>query len=176
MYRPVISLDGLTGQRHCGPVWPGKRAHPLLRPVPEAAIDGGFSHARRRVNAEVSMPDGGYRLETAGNLRLAARLTDGAYAGDLPFLDSDVYKWLEAVAWQLAGDEPGSRPGKPGKPARPGRLGLDRLAAWRDDVIELLAAPPSGTTGTFSPISRSPGPPSPTATWHGDTSCTAPAT
>jgi hypothetical protein len=146
MYRPVISLDGLTGQRHCGPVWPGKRAYALLRPVPEARIDGGFWHARRRVNAEVSIPNGGSRLETAGNLgnlRLAARLADGTYTGDLPFLDSDVHKWLEAVAWLLAGDEPGAGPGAvPGARfgARPGRLGLDRLAAWRDDVIELLAA------------------------------------
>ncbi|NUR28443.1 MAG: glycoside hydrolase family 127 protein, partial [Catenulispora sp.] len=41
-------------------------------------------------------------LETAGNLhnlRLAAGQASGEYRGDLPFLDSDVYKWLEAAAW-----------------------------------------------------------------------------
>ncbi|MEV6296216.1 beta-L-arabinofuranosidase domain-containing protein [Streptomyces sp. NPDC051896] len=54
------------------------------------------------MNARTSIPDGFARLEQAGNLhdlRLAAGTTTGAYTNDLPFMDSDVYKWLEAVAW-----------------------------------------------------------------------------
>ena len=122
-------------QRHRGPVWLGKQAHVVLRPAAEARISGGFWHARRQVNAKVSIPNGGAQLEAAGNLgnlRLAARLADGNYTGDLPFLDSDVYKWLEAVAWLLAGDEPDQLGLDP--------LGVNLLAARRDDIIDLLAA------------------------------------
>lgn len=113
-----------------GPVQPGAQAHAVLRPAASARITGGFWHTRQHVNAVVSIPHGGDQLVTAGNLgnlRLAAGLTDGGYQGDLPFLDSDVYKWLEAVAWLLAGEEPGQ---------------ADRaaLAARRDEIIALLGA------------------------------------
>ena len=107
-----------------GPVQPTGEARVALRPVAGAEITGGFWHARRAVNASVSIPEGAGQLETAGNLhnlRLAAGTADGGYRGDLPFLDSDVHKWLEASAWQLAGS-----------PAE--------LAARRDDMIALLAA------------------------------------
>jgi DUF1680 family protein len=60
---------------------------------------------RRRVNREVSIPGGWSRLHQAGNfhnLELAAGRSTGGYVNELPFLDSDVYKWLEAVAWALA--------------------------------------------------------------------------
>lgn len=43
------------------------------------------------------MPEAWQRLNDAGNihnLRLAAGLVDGGYVSELPFLDSDVYKWL----------------------------------------------------------------------------------
>ncbi|GCB47431.1 hypothetical protein SNL152K_4736 [Streptomyces sp. NL15-2K] len=53
----------------------------------------------------MSIPQGPALLESAGNLhnlRLAAGTADGVYRGGLPFLDSDVTKWLEAASWQLA--------------------------------------------------------------------------
>jgi DUF1680 family protein len=53
----------------------------------------------------VSIPRGWNRLHQAGNfnnLELAAGRSTGSYVNDLPFLDSDVYKWLEAVAWAFA--------------------------------------------------------------------------
>jgi DUF1680 family protein len=76
-----------------------------LRPSTAGQITGGLWAERRRVNREVSIPDGWDRLHEAGNfhnLELAAGRTSGAYVNDLPFLDSDVCKWLEAVGWALA--------------------------------------------------------------------------
>lgn len=106
-----MDADQDTGQRGAtGPVRLGPAAHVALRPVETAHITGGFWHERRRINAAVSIPTGFERLEEAGNLhnlRLAAGRASGTYGGDLPFLDSDVYKWLEAAGWQLGdGDWP----------------------------------------------------------------------
>ncbi|KAB8170902.1 glycoside hydrolase family 127 protein [Streptomyces sp. 3MP-14] len=87
-----------------GPVLPTATARGALRPADEAVIDGGLWAERRAVNERTSVPDGYQRLVDAGNLhnlRLAAGTTTGSYVNELPFLDSDVYKWLEAVSWQL---------------------------------------------------------------------------
>ncbi|MGW6055630.1 glycoside hydrolase family 127 protein [Streptomyces sp. NPDC055189] len=91
-----------------GPIRLRANAHTALRPASGARITGGFWAARRRVNASVSIPQGPGRLEQAGNLAnlRAAAEGSGAFAGDYPFQDSDVHKWLEAASWQLA-DEPG---------------------------------------------------------------------
>ncbi|WP_330281263.1 glycoside hydrolase family 127 protein [Streptomyces sp. NBC_00588] len=89
-----------------GPVRPGADALCALRPA-TAAVDGGFWHTRRKVNAHTSLPQGPGLLESAGNLhnlRLAAGTAEGAFQGAYPFMDTDVYKWLEAAAWQLARD------------------------------------------------------------------------
>ncbi|WP_369173296.1 glycoside hydrolase family 127 protein [Streptomyces sp. R28] len=87
-----------------GPIRLTADAHTALRPADAARITDGFWAARRRTNAEVSIPQGPGKLEEAGNLanlRAAAQDT-GAFAGDFPFQDSDVHKWLEAASWQLA--------------------------------------------------------------------------
>ncbi|SHN10242.1 glycoside hydrolase family 127 protein [Actinacidiphila paucisporea] len=87
-----------------GPVRPGRDARTALTPAVAAEILGGFWHGRREVNARVGIPQGARLLESAGNLhnlRLAAGTAGGAFQGDFPFMDSDVYKWLEAAAWQL---------------------------------------------------------------------------
>ena len=81
-----------------------------LRPLPAGAlrITEGFWSARMAANAERSLAAGLERLAEAGtleNLRLAAGAADGAYHGKLPFLDTDVYKWLEAVSWHLQGTD-----------------------------------------------------------------------
>jgi len=68
-------------------------------------ITGGIWDERRRINRAICVPDGWERLHDASNyhnLELAAGRTTGEYVNDLPFLDSDVYKWLEACAWVLA--------------------------------------------------------------------------
>ena len=89
-----------------GPVSPTAEAACRLRPVPlgSATITGGFWAARRDVNGAVAVPNGRKRLESAGNLenlRIAAGAAGGEARGPV-FMDSDVYKWLEAAAWEYA--------------------------------------------------------------------------
>ncbi|MFI6656552.1 glycoside hydrolase family 127 protein [Streptomyces sp. NPDC050523] len=91
-----------------GPIRLGPGARAPLRPA-AAEVDDGFWHTRREVNARTSIPQGPGLLESAGNLhnlRLAAptesdAAAEGAFQGAYPFMDSDVYKWLEAASWQL---------------------------------------------------------------------------
>jgi DUF1680 family protein len=87
-----------------GPVAPAPGATLHLRPVPldGARITGGLLADRQRANGENAVPSGLERLEKAGNLdnlRIAAGAMTGTPHGPI-FMDSDVYKWLEAVAWE----------------------------------------------------------------------------
>ncbi|WP_030616095.1 glycoside hydrolase family 127 protein [Streptomyces fulvoviolaceus] len=94
--RPALSSTG--------PVRLGPDSRAALRPA-AVGIGPGFWHARRATNAHASIPQGPALLETAGNLhnlRLAAGTAAGVFQGAYPFVDTDVYKWLEAAAWQLA--------------------------------------------------------------------------
>ncbi|MDQ0963604.1 DUF1680 family protein [Streptomyces sp. B4I13] len=87
-----------------GPVRHSPDAEAAFAPA-AVAVDGGFWATRREVNGRVSIPQGPGLLESAGNLRnlrLAAGTDKGEFQGAYPFVDSDVYKWLEAAAWQLA--------------------------------------------------------------------------
>jgi hypothetical protein len=64
----------------------------------------GLLAARQRVNGEPTVPSGHRRLEIAGNLdnlKIAAGEKAGQLRGPV-FMDSDVYKWLEAAAWEYA--------------------------------------------------------------------------
>ena len=85
-------------------------AHPLadttLRPLPLSAVrlGEGFWLDRQRVNRDVSIPDGLRQLHDADNLRnfeIAIGRAEGEAVGPI-FADSDVYKWLEAAAWEYA--------------------------------------------------------------------------
>ncbi|MHB9857353.1 glycoside hydrolase family 127 protein [Streptomyces sp. YIM S03343] len=120
-----------------GPVRLGPGARAVLRP---AAVDitAGFWHARRETNARVSVPQGPDLLESAGNLhnlRLAAGTAEGEFRGAFPFVDTDVYKWLEAASWQLAQRRPEDA----------------ALAAEVERIIALVAAAqqPDGYLNTF---------------------------
>jgi DUF1680 family protein len=87
-----------------GPVRLTGTSHSAFRPATRGLITGGLWAERRRLNREVSVPAAWDRLHEAGNLHnleLAAGLVIGDYVNDLPFLDSDVYKWLEAIGWTL---------------------------------------------------------------------------
>ncbi|MCX3062287.1 glycoside hydrolase family 127 protein [Streptomyces beihaiensis] len=87
-----------------GPVRLGEGATTALAPA-TAEVCAGFWAVRREVNARTSVPQGPGLLESAGNLhnlRVAAGTAEGEFRGAYPFVDSDVYKWLEAASWQLA--------------------------------------------------------------------------
>jgi len=97
----------------------------LLRPLSLAAftLTEGFWYRRQRLNRERSLEHGLVMLEDAGNfdnLRNAAQ-GGGPFRGPV-FMDSDVYKWLEAAAWEL------------------GRAPDTELRRWVDDVIATVAA------------------------------------
>jgi DUF1680 family protein len=124
-------------------VSPGARTR--LRPLPAGGtrIVAGFWAQWQRINRERAIPHGFEQLTERGtrnNFRLAAARQDAATddstvqdAGEyqamadssgmiLPFLDSDVYKWLEAAGWEL------------------GRAPDARLAAAADEAIAEVAA------------------------------------
>ena len=119
-----------------------------LRPVDAAGVHvtGGFWAERLATNRERSIPHGLAQLEASGalgNFRHAAR-GSGRYVGGLddagitfPFLDSDVYKWLEAVGWEL------------------GRADDAELAARAGEVIGVVEAAqrPDGYLNTFVQLS-----------------------
>lgn len=86
------------------PVLPTDAAHLTLRPLPtgDARITGGFWALRQERNGRDAVRGGYALLEAAGNfrnLRIAAGLEEGEAVGPI-FMDSDVTKWLEAVAWE----------------------------------------------------------------------------
>lgn len=102
---------------------PYARWHQL--PLEAVRLTGGFWASRQDINRRVTLPHGYRMLEQTGtldNFRIAAGLKQGSYRGDVVFLDSDVYKWLEAVAYELQANP---------DPA---------LRQQADDVIELVAA------------------------------------
>jgi DUF1680 family protein len=77
-----------------------------LQPITQGSvgIDGGFWGARRASNREVTIPYGMHMLEESGtleNFRIAAGASSAEYALPL-FRDTDLYKVLEAIAWERA--------------------------------------------------------------------------
>jgi uncharacterized protein len=94
-----------------------------LRPLSAADVrlTGGFWADRTRINREATIPAGFEQLRAAGtlhNFRLAAQSARDGYRAlgimfdkPFPFLDSDVYKWLEGAGWELGrgGDDAGIR-------------------------------------------------------------------
>ena len=99
--------------RVAAPVEPSSGARGAYRPLGlrDVHITGGFWGDRLRTNHERTIPHGFAQLQAVGtlhNFRLAADLaTDGyralgmMFEGPFPFLDSDVYKWLEGAGWEL---------------------------------------------------------------------------
>ena len=86
-----------------------KSRHARLEPVPlaDVRLSDTFWEPRRRLNSEMTLPSQYRYLEETGrldNFRRASGKIGGEYQG-IYFNDSDVYKWLEAASWTLAGDE-----------------------------------------------------------------------
>jgi len=116
-----------------GPGLPAEAAGWRLRPLGpgRARLAGGFLAERQRVNREHTLPHGFAQLRRSGtleNLRMAAgaggpyRAAADTSGATFPFLDSDVYKWLEAAGWEL------------------GRAPDPALEAAAGEAIELVAA------------------------------------
>ncbi len=128
-------------------VIPTGTAPSRVRPLSatDVRVTGGFWADRLSTNRERTIPAGIEQLRDAGtlhNFRLAAGATtdgEGYRALGLmvdkpfPFLDSDVYKWLEAAGWEL------------GRARDPG------IAAMADEAIGLVEAAqrPDGYVNTF---------------------------
>ncbi|CAM3310536.1 glycoside hydrolase family 127 protein [Kibdelosporangium persicum] len=89
-----------------GPVHPTSHATAALRPLPMTDMTfapGGFLGGWQQRNADRSLPYCISQLDASGaldNLRRVTGEADGDYQ-NMWFADSDVYKTLEAAAWQL---------------------------------------------------------------------------
>ena len=91
------------------PAVPTAQAAVTLRPLqPGAArITGGFWHTRQQRNRTAGLRSGYEQLEASGTFR-NFRIVGGAEQGEasgMIFQDSDVYKWLEAVAFELGRED-----------------------------------------------------------------------
>ena len=88
-----------------GPAVPSASAAVAHRPLAGdgARLTAGLLHAWQQRNAGASLPLALRQLETAGNLanvRLAISGAREGYRGPV-FMDSDIYKVLEAIGWEL---------------------------------------------------------------------------
>src|SRR5215470_13059204 len=95
-----------TTRRSAGPVDGSKSPAATLTTLDAQAvtIDNGLWARRQSVNRDAALPHGFRMLEAAGNLenlRIAAGRSTGRYRGPV-FMDSDVYKWLEPAACEMA--------------------------------------------------------------------------
>jgi uncharacterized protein len=121
------------------PVLPSAAAISAVRPLSasDVRLTPGFWASRIDRNRTVTLGHGSEQLRRAGNLEnlrlaahsAAARPAVGMYRslGEsiglvYPFLDSDVYKWLEAAGWEL------------------GRARDEALAASADEAIAVVEA------------------------------------
>lgn len=132
------------------------RHRPLA--VPAVRLRGGALGRWQRLNAEATIPHCIAQVESSGvldNFRRIVGESDAAHRGFV-FADSDLYKTIDAVAWETA------------------RSGERRHEAWLDDVIALVARvqEPDGYVHTWiqgcTPRSGSP-------SRSGPTRCTWPA-
>ncbi len=83
-------------------------AHARLRAVPigDVTLHDGLWQRRLAANREHGIPRLLERMESRGavdNFRIGQPATPGLVRRGYWFSDSDVYKWLEAAAWSLAG-------------------------------------------------------------------------
>ncbi len=109
-----------------GPVDTSRSLFARLQALPLGALrfKPGFWSNVTTSNRKVSLKHGYAMLKKAGNfhnLKLAAGAESGQYRG-MNFLDEDVYKWLEALAWEI------------------GKAADDELREMADEVIALVVA------------------------------------
>lgn len=116
--------DAATPAGSTTPVAPTAGATVAMRPLLTGAeLTGGFWADRLAAN-RTAVPLGRDRLDEAGNidnLRVAGGAAEGEAVGPV-FADSDVYKWLESLAWEY------------------GRTGDAALLTHLDEVTTVVAA------------------------------------
>lgn len=105
----VAARTVLTAPALAAPAVPTPDAAAALRPLEagRARITGGFWHERQQRNRTAGLRSGHEQLEASGtleNFRRVAGTAEGEADGMI-FQDSDVYKWLEAVAFELGREE-----------------------------------------------------------------------
>lgn len=103
------AVGTLGSPRRAQPVVPSEAATTALTPLDAGAarITDGFWSLRQERNGRAAIREAYDLLEKAGNfdnLRIAAGAIEGKARGPI-FMDSDIYKWLEAVAFEY-GREP----------------------------------------------------------------------
>ena len=89
--------------RLVGPVAPGRGPRRPLG-LGEVEVTGGFWAGRQRVNRDATLPHIAAKLEEEGwlpNFDLAASGGAASLRRGREFADSEVYKYLEAVAWEI---------------------------------------------------------------------------
>jgi DUF1680 family protein len=99
-------------------------AHLKTIPLKNVSVRDGFWSGRQAINHTISLKHAYQKLDDSGNfnnLKLAAGSGAGEYCKPV-FMDSDVYKWLEAVSYELA------------------NLPDPELQAMANEAIDLLAA------------------------------------
>jgi uncharacterized protein len=88
-----------------GPAIPSPSASVALRPLPRhgARLTSGLLHDWQERNRAASLPLALHQLEAAGNLGNLRLVIGGAHEGyrGPVFMDSDIYKTLEAISWEL---------------------------------------------------------------------------
>ena len=87
---------------------------------PGVRLTGALLHDWQRRSHEASLPLALRQMEAAGNLgnlRLAVAGASEGYRGPV-FMDSDLYKTLEAIGWELAHARRPSWPSSPQTPLR----------------------------------------------------------
>ena len=109
-----------------GPVDNSNSANCSFQVLFNGAVEftNGFWAERQALNHRVSLQHGFAMLNQAGNLhnlKMAAGWESGKYRG-MNFADENVYKWLEAVGWELSRSPDGE------------------LQSLADEVISIIAA------------------------------------
>ena len=115
----------LTAEQN-GPTGLTPSSTTAVRPLPRGSMrfsDAGFLGSWQELNRAATIPHCIQQIEASGTVDNFRRLigeSDAAFRGP-PFADSDVYKTLEAIAWEI------------------GRTGTSDYDAFVDEVVSLIA-------------------------------------
>jgi DUF1680 family protein len=139
-----LSDENGQARQGSGPVIPSPSASVAQRPLRHGSVrlTGGLLHQWQGRNRAVSLPLAMRQLETAGNLanlRRALSPGSGGYQGP-QFMDTDLYKTLEAIAWEVA------------------RAPSEPLSGFAAQATELLAAAqqPDGYLNSYVQVTGKP--------------------